>query len=157
LHSNVFTVASLTVITTFFAKGPDAMREIRIKPFFHSWPHFTPVLGQVHGLEALYFRSWQGGIVFANGVYLSQGPRVFPDKKAKSHPPIYGANLAKHHLPILPDTSDVTFEQRASHKCCVIKRKHVPIMPGFEVTTHKVKGQNMERVVVELVGCSGME
>ena len=66
-------------------------------------------------------------------------------------------HLPKHHFPILADTTDITFEHSASHKRCVIKRKQVPIQPGFAMTTHKAQGQTMGMVVVDLAGCSGTE
>ena len=71
--------------------------------------------------------------------------------------PIGMPHLPAHHFPILLDTTDITFEHRASHKCCVIKRKQVPVEPGFAVTTHKAQGQMMDKVVVDLAGCSGTE
>ena len=66
-------------------------------------------------------------------------------------------HLPAHHFPILPDTTDITFEHTASHKRCVIKRKQVPVEPGFAITAHKAQGQTMDRVVVDLAGCSGTE
>ena len=66
-------------------------------------------------------------------------------------------HLPAHHFPILPDTTDITFEHTASHKRCIIKRKQVPVEPGFALTAHKAQGQTMERVVVDLAGCSGTE
>ena len=66
-------------------------------------------------------------------------------------------HLPVHHFPILPDTTEVTFEHAASRKRCVIKRKQVPIEPGFAMTAHKAQGQTMNRVVVDLAGCSGTE
>ena len=33
----------------------------------------------------------------------------------------------------------------------------MPIEPGFAMTAHKAQGQTMDRVVVDLVGCSGTE
>lgn len=66
-------------------------------------------------------------------------------------------HLPERHFPILPDTTDITFEHGASRKRCVIKRRQVPIEPGFAVTAHKSQGQTMDRVVVDLAGCSGTE
>ena len=66
---NTFAVGSLMGITTFFSdgSGPGGIHEICIKPFFHSWPRFTALLGKVYGSDALHFRLWKGGVVFANG------------------------------------------------------------------------------------------
>jgi len=71
--------------------------------------------------------------------------------------PVELPHLSERHFPILPDVTDVKFEHRASGKCCVIKRRQVPIEPGFAITAHKAQGQTMGRVVVDLAGCSGTE
>ena len=42
-------------------------------------------------------------------------------------------------------------------KRCIIKRKQVPVEPGFVMTAHKAQGQTMARVVVDRAGCSGTE
>ena len=39
----------------------------------------------------------------------------------------------------------------------MIKRKQVPIEPGFAITTHKAQGQTMKNMVIDLSGCPGME
>ena len=66
-------------------------------------------------------------------------------------------HLPKHHFPILPDTTDLRFEHPSSHRRCTIKRKQVPIEPGFAMTVHKAQGQTMKRVVIDLAGCAGTE
>jgi len=66
-------------------------------------------------------------------------------------------HLPEHHFPILPDITEMRFEHNASHKRCVIKRKQVPMEPGFAITAHKAQGQTMEKVVIDLAGCSGTE
>ena len=66
-------------------------------------------------------------------------------------------HLPRHHFPILPDTTDLKFEHGASHKRCTIKRKQVPIEPGFSMTVHKAQGQTLGRVIVDLAGCAGTE
>jgi len=71
--------------------------------------------------------------------------------------PVEMAHLGERHFPILPDVTEIKFEHNASHKRCVIKRKQVPIEPGFAITAHKAQGQTMGRVVVDLAGCSGTE
>ena len=67
------------------------------------------------------------------------------------------AHLGERHFPILPDVTEIKFEHSASQKRCVIKRKQVPIEPGFAITAHKAQGQTMARVVVDLAGCAGTE
>ena len=62
-------------------------------------------------------------------------------------------DLPEHHFPIFPDTTELKFEHGASHRRCTIRRKHVPIEPGFAMTAHKAQGKPMERVVVDLAGC----
>ena len=66
-------------------------------------------------------------------------------------------HLPVHHFPILPDTTELRFEHGGSHKRCTIKRKQVPIEPGFSMTVHKAQGRTLDRVVVDLAGCSGTE
>lgn len=65
--------------------------------------------------------------------------------------------LPEHCFPILPDITDIKFEHPASRKRCVIKRKQIPIEPGFAITAHKAQGQTMARVIVDLASCSGTE
>ena len=38
-----------------------------------------------------------------------------------------------------------------------MKRKQVPIEPGFAMTVHKAQGKTLERVIVDLAGCVGTE
>ena len=66
-------------------------------------------------------------------------------------------HLPVHYFPILPDTTDLKFEHGASRKRCTIKRKQVPIEPGFAMTVHKAQGRTMDRVIVDLAGCAGTE
>ena len=66
-------------------------------------------------------------------------------------------HLPRHHFPILPDITDLKFEHNGSHKRCMIKRKQVPIEPGFAMTVHKAQGRTLERVIVDLAGCTGTE
>lgn len=66
-------------------------------------------------------------------------------------------HLPERHFPILPDVTELKFEHTASHKRCMIKRKQVPIEPGFAMTAHKAQGQTMSRIMVDLAGCSGTE
>ena len=70
--------------------------------------------------------------------------------------PVEMPNLPKHHFPIPSDTTDITFEHSASHKRCSIKRRQVPVEPGFAMTVYKAQGQTMSKVV-DLAGCSGTE
>ena len=67
------------------------------------------------------------------------------------------AHLPERHFPILPDVTEIKFEHSASHKRCVIKRKQVPIEPGFAITAHKAQGQTMDKVIVDIAGCTGTE
>lgn len=92
---NMFVVSSITAVTTYFSNGSNGMREICVKPFFHSWPRFTAVLGHVFGTKVIHFRSWENGIVFGTGMFDSCGPRLFPDRWDKTHAPIAGAVLPK--------------------------------------------------------------
>ena len=65
--------------------------------------------------------------------------------------------LQMHHFPVLPDVTDLKFEHGGSRKRCTIKRKQVPIEPGFAMTVHKAQGQTMSKVIVDLAGCAGTE
>ena len=67
------------------------------------------------------------------------------------------AHLPKHHFPILPDTAELKFEHCGSRKRRTIKRKQVPIEPGFSMTVHKAQGQTLDLVVIDLAGCAGTE
>ena len=71
--------------------------------------------------------------------------------------PVDIAQLPKHHFPVLPDVMEITYEHSASHWRCMIKRKQVPMEPGFAITAHKAQGKTMDKVVVDLAGCSGTE
>jgi hypothetical protein len=84
--------------------------------------------------------------------YLKSCIVEIPDSDAVEMP-----HLPRHHFPILPDTTDLKFEHGGSHKRCTIKRKQVPIEPGFSMTVHKAQGQTMDRVIVDLAGCTGTE
>ena len=66
-------------------------------------------------------------------------------------------HLPRHHFPIMLDTTELKFEHGKSHKRCTIRRKQVPIEPGFAVTVYKAQGQTMNRVIVDLTGCTGTE
>ena len=66
-------------------------------------------------------------------------------------------HLPAHHFPILPDTVELKFEHGISHKRCTIRRKQVPIEPGFAMTVHKAQGRTMKHVIVDLAGCAGTE
>ena len=64
-------------------------------------------------------------------------------------------HLPEKHFSILPDVTELRFEHGASHKRCTIKRKQVPIEPGFAITVYRAQGKTMERVIVDLASCSG--
>ena len=93
IQHGVFTVGSLTGVVAHFENDPKGNREICIKPFFHSWPRFTAVLGDVFKSDILHFRTWQKGVVFGTSPYNMRGPRLQPKKGNKSHAPLLGANL----------------------------------------------------------------
>ena len=84
--------------------------------------------------------------------YLKSCVVEIPDSVAVEIP-----HLPPHHFPILPDTTELKFEHGGSHKRCTIKRKQVPIEPGFAITSHKAQGKTMERVIIDLAGCIGTE
>jgi hypothetical protein len=71
--------------------------------------------------------------------------------------PVEMAHLPVHHFPVLPDVTEIKFEHGASRKRCVIKRKQVPIEPGFAITAHKAQGQTLGKVIVDVASCSGTE
>jgi hypothetical protein len=66
-------------------------------------------------------------------------------------------HLPKRHFPVLPDTTELKFEHGGSHKRCTIRRKQVPVEPGFAMTVHKAQGQSMRSVIIDLTGCVGTE
>ena len=53
--------------------------------------------------------------------------------------------------------TDMRFVHPYSHKVCTIKCTQVPIMPVFAMTAHKPQGQTMDKVIVDLESCHGME
>lgn len=93
---NSFVVGTITGVTTLFANNDDDIREICVKPFFHSWPRFTAVLGQAFQADAIFFRTWQDGVVFGTGIFESRG-MVFGSEVGDANcPPIHGPNLLKN-------------------------------------------------------------
>ena len=46
-------------------------------------------------------------------------------------------HLLPNHVPIIPDTTDMTFVHPFSRKWCLIKHTQVPILPAFAMTVHK--------------------
>lgn len=92
---NVFIVASLTAVTTYFCNHPNGIRGVCVKPFFHSWPRFVAIIGSVLGSSTLHFRSWHGGIVFGVATTSSHGPRIY-QYKGKYSAPINGAMIPVH-------------------------------------------------------------
>ena len=74
-----------------------------------------------------------------------------------SSDPVDMAQLPKHHFPVLPDVTEITYKHNASHRRCMIKRGQVPMEPGFAITAHKAQGKTIDKVVVDLAGCSGTE
>jgi len=65
--------------------------------------------------------------------------------------------LPPHHLPILPDSTDIVFEHPYSNQKCHIQRTQVPILPAFAMTAHRAQGQTLERVIIDLQSCKGTE
>ena len=46
-------------------------------------------------------------------------------------------HLPKHHFPIAGYCTELKFKHSGSHKRCMIKRRQVPIEPGFAMTVHR--------------------
>ena len=84
--------------------------------------------------------------------YLNSCVVEIPGSEAVSMP-----HLPPYHFPILTDVTEIKFEHNASHRRCIIKRRQVPVEPGFAMTAHKAQGQTMSKIVVDLEGCSGTE
>lgn len=93
--NNIFIVVSLTAVMTYFCDDPNRIRGVCVKPFFHSWPRFTAVVGSVLGCSTLHFRSWQRGIFFGISSSSSQGPRLY-QHRGKYCAPISGTMLPLH-------------------------------------------------------------
>ena len=66
-------------------------------------------------------------------------------------------HLPPNHIPILPDTTDMTFVHPFSRKQCLIERTQVPILPAFAMTAHKAQGQSLPNVIIDLQSCRGTE
>ena len=90
-----FVVATLTGVCTYFSNQEGPVRQICVKPFFHSWPRFVAVIGSVVGADRLHFRTWREGVVFGTGLYDSRGRKVY-HQKGKVSAPIEGAMLPVH-------------------------------------------------------------
>lgn len=87
-----FIISTLMGVCTYFDNEKGSIRQICIKPFFHSWPRFIAVIGSILGSERLRFRTWRNGVVFGTGIYDSHGRKVF-HKKGKVCTLIDGAML----------------------------------------------------------------
>lgn len=66
-------------------------------------------------------------------------------------------NLCKHEVVALEDTTELTFRHPHSGKKCKIKRTQLPVLPALTLTVHKAQGQTMEKAIVDLEGCRGLE
>jgi hypothetical protein len=59
-------------------------------------------------------------------------------------------NLCPHEILIIEDSIELRFTHPNSKKTCRITHKQVPILPGFVITAHKLQGQTLEKVIVDL-------
>jgi hypothetical protein len=68
-------------------------------------------------------------------------------------------NLHPHEIPIIEDLVELRFMHPNSKKTCHITCKQVPILPGFIITAHKLQGQTLEKVIIDLGSkwCQGAE
>ena len=57
----------------------------------------------------------------------------------------------------LEDEVDLIFTRPNSKKKLKIRRKQLPIQPAFAITAHKSQGMSLDRVVVDLEGCTSSE
>jgi hypothetical protein len=65
--------------------------------------------------------------------------------------------LPPHHLPILTNSTEITFSHPFTKKKCRIQRTQVPVLPAFAMTAHRAQGQTLNNVIVDLQSCRGTE
>jgi len=76
-----------------------------------------------------------------------------PDVTADALP-----NLPLGHIAVLPNETEMKpLHHPSSGRSCTLRRYQVPLDAGFATTAHKVQGQTLERVVVDLASCIGTE
>src|SRR5580698_3899367 len=90
-----FAVCSLTAVAAYFYNEPFGIRQICVKPFIHSWPRFTAVVGEILGTDGIHFNFWRGGVVFGTASWDFRGQNVWHSKGCVSAP-IYGSMLSVH-------------------------------------------------------------
>jgi len=67
------------------------------------------------------------------------------------------ANLTIEEVPVLEDTTAMTFTNPHSHKRCSIKRTQLPIVPAFAFTAHKSQGKTLPTAIADIQSCRGSE
>ena len=65
--------------------------------------------------------------------------------------------LPPHHLPILTDSTEITFSHPFTKRKCRIQCTQVPVLPAFAMTAHRAQGQTLSNVIVDLQSCRGTE
>jgi len=67
------------------------------------------------------------------------------------------SHLPSHNLPILADTTKISFEHPYSNQNCCIQCTQVPILPAFTMTAHRAQEQTLDTVIIDLQSCRGTE
>lgn len=67
------------------------------------------------------------------------------------------SHLLAGNCPIMADTTKISYTHPFSKCSCSFSHTQVPIVPVYAVTAHRAQGQSMEKVIVDLESCQGME
>jgi hypothetical protein len=66
-------------------------------------------------------------------------------------------HLSARNYPIIANTTKISYTHPFSKHSCTFVCTQVPIVPAYAVTAHRAQGQSMERVIIDLESCQGME
>lgn len=66
-------------------------------------------------------------------------------------------HLSAGNYPIIADTTKIGYTHPFSKWSCNFAQTQVSIVPAYAVTAHQAQGQSMEKVIVNLESCQGME
>ena len=114
--------------------------------------NFDVAGGVVNG-SAGFLRKVRYRVDDVNKRYLTSCIVELPDATADALP-----NLPLRHVAVLPGETEMKpFRHPSSGHSCTLRRYQVPLDAGFATTAHKIQGQTLEKVVVDLASCIGTE
>lgn len=65
--------------------------------------------------------------------------------------------LKCNHVPVFPMQGTFSVKLPMAKKSTSVKRKQLPLEPGYSCTAHKSQGQTLDEVIVDLVPAKGMK